>query len=171
MIAAASSVQLDDVAGVVEQIATLAGALVVLGGIAWRFVLAPKVNQLLANQQRTVAHVQEALVDEPGTLKSDARIAANAARELPQLRDELRQLLHRVDAIEDARVVERLQLLEFEGDNHGRRIGSLEQSVIAWLGGQLNVERAERLADHAERERAQNRADTERNRRQAHENG
>lgn len=165
MVALSGQLQLDDVAAIVEQIAALAGALVLLGGIAWRWVLGPKVRELIDLQAQSAGHVRQALVDAPGTLKSDARIAAAAARELPQLRAEVKEVLERVGKLDQERLPERVQLIELETDNHGRRIGSLEQSVIAWLGGQLGVERAERLADHDDRIRAQARADDERERR------
>lgn len=128
-----------------QNIATSVTSVAVVAGGAW-WLLGPRVTgwvrEVTARTSEAAQAAHEQLQpDRPGSTAAHAATAARAAQELPQLRDAVQQLLAAQADVDELRLPERLQLVELQLDNTDRRLGSVEQALIAQLGNDLARER------------------------------
>lgn len=111
------------------------GALAGVGTAAW-WLLGPRVRAFLATLQQVTDHASAELrVDVPGSTAAHAAQAASAAEQLPAMRRQLDDLVTRQEQLDQARVVERLDLVELLAQNNQHRVGRVEQAIVSWLGG------------------------------------
>lgn len=139
-------------------LAALLGVVVTVGGAIWWLVV-PRIKAgvatIVAEQRQQT--MQLADVNTRGTVAYSARIAADAAAQLPQLRRTVDQLV--TDSHTWREIAERLNTVDVLQDNLHGRVGSLEQAMIAYLGGSLAEAIAEQKASSYQRREQQARAD------------
>lgn len=135
---------LGELLGVAAVAVTLVSTLA--AGIWW--LVWPRIEDKLQAVVRGVEQLQPA-VDElqperDGSTASNAALAARALSEFGTLRVQVSELLDAQRADQELRMPERLQLVELQIENHERRLGGVEQAMIARLGSELADARRER---------------------------
>jgi microcompartment protein CcmL/EutN len=119
--------------------AIIIAASVIGGFVLWLIV--PRVQSWVQTVAAANENVRKELDPrEDDSTAANARTAAEAAAELPRLRELIESVLRWQAEREQQRIPERIQLMELTQENHERRLGTVEQAVI----GQL----AERNAQH-----------------------
>lgn len=128
-----------------QAVATSVSSVAIVAGGAW-WLLGPRVTgwvrEVTDRTSEAARAAQEQLQpDRPGSTAAHAATAARAVQELPQLRTAVEQLLAHQASVDELRIPERLQLVELQLENTDRRLGSVEQALIAQLGADLARER------------------------------
>lgn len=113
------------VTDVVLWLASVVGAVGVLGGVVWWLIL-PRVREWFAELVVEVAGVRHQLSDdEDGTVGRHARVAARAVTEIPAMRREIQALANRQADLDEWK--RRADI----------RLGSVEGALLALLGPEL----------------------------------
>lgn len=114
--------------------AAICSAIVVLATAAW-WLIGPRVKASLTELIEASKEARDELqLNRPGSTARHAAEAAEHARELPALRGQVNQLRRELHDIVEARVVERLGVVEAQTDSHNRQIGRLQDAVIELIG-------------------------------------
>lgn len=133
-----------EVLGVVGLAMSLLGA--VAGGLWWLVWprIEDKLQQVVAGVEQLQPAVEQLQPDKDGSTASNAALAARALSEFGTLRIQVGELLEAHRADQELRLPERMQLVELQIENHERRLGGVEQAMIARLGSELADARRER---------------------------
>lgn len=121
---------------VLETAAAIVGALGVLLGALW-VVIGPRVRAFVVEASTAAQNANRAALelrtDTPGSTASNAAVAAVQTGRLSR---DVAELLARQAALDELRIAERLDLVEVLAEHNSRRVGSVEQALVSWLGSQ-----------------------------------